>query len=1552
MAERKVTCETYTDRGIVGPRGKSAYEQAVDGGYTGTEEQFEELLASDLNTIVDSVTDINTVADNISDVNSVGQNISSVNTVADVTTDVSTVAGISSDVTQVAGIASAVSTVSNHDSEVTLVADNMASVMTTASNIGDVSTVAGISTDVSTVAGNNSNVTAVAGNATNINTVANNISNVNTVASNISDVNTVATNISDISNVNDNLTIIQDVSENMDDVIAAADAVEEVLPHITEINNVSDNISDVVTVAGINADVSAVASNSSNINTVSGNNTNITTVATNISNINAVASDLTNIDNASTYATNAATSATNAQKWAEGTDAQVQPLGGTKSAKGWAQRAQEIVDTLGAVMHYKGSVATFEDLPTTGQELGDVWNILSDGSNYAWDGNDWDAVGGAVDMSAYRTAAEQDIVDATKQDKLTAIDAGVDMEIVEAQQSETEKTVSGTDSLSLTDAKENSLTSVKLFGGCEQSGTPTPTTPQDIVSNNGVLKYSANMANVNEQTALIGYYISAQGVVTSDMYNWIYQSFIPVKPSTTYTLSMSSSVYYVSISEYSTADNSGFIVRKVGNTGTNTTLTITTGANTNFVRFGTNLDRTEVTLEEVLAINWMLNEGGTAIPYAPYAEGGIYTDGTIETVELTGKNLFDKNTALLGDISTSGSYTSRTYRVVSDYIPVIFGQTFVGSGTLRDTDGVDYSAQVIKAFYKADKSYIAGSRGSVTGAFTINDNECAYIRIVFFNQSLVAGKTVSMENSVLQLELGSSATPYAPYYNGGTATAERLLAVGDYQDEQEVIAGSVIRNVGIKVLDGTESWAASKAYSNVYTASIAGGKPSGGIAPICNYFAGYDSYVSMTANDYGILGASTATISIKNKDCADVTAFTTWLAAQYAAGTPVIVIYPLATSTAETVTPQLLQTQAGTNILQITQASISGLSLEATYTEHIDIQFKINFKNNTGYTTNKGTVTSVNNTLPDSNGNVNLDTLPSQTGQSGKFLTTDGTYASWATVDALPSQTGNSGKFLTTNGTTASWGNAIENKATGTNAVSIIGSATSKSGAVNIGNTSSAGTAYNVAIGQNASASGNNVSASPAYGASTAAYGYYASASAGTALGSMTTSTNGVAIGRGYSTAKKVVANGNGSIAIGFITSSGDNCSATAAGAIQIGNGQNSTANTVQFNSYQMLDASGKIPSARIPDLSATYVNQTDLQNAVNSVKRNVGEIVESTVPLTDAGLHLLDGSLLSGSGSYADFVTHMAGVYADHPELFTTEADWQTSVTNYGVCGKFVYDSVNNTVRLPKKSSTERHLVKSTVSGTDWCDVYSDGWCEQGGEISNSGTNTQQITFSKAFVDTNYYFNRCNESTVTGTATSFAAEAYTNKQTTGIKVYCYSSITKCIWQAKGYIDVSDLEQETIYPYIVIANSTKTQIEVDIDEIATDLNGKADVDFSNITANAKKVVFNRAFTPANLTIAKGNASIAGTYTLTDLPDDGVVRLVLLNCRLILGANNRSSMAIQTDVMSNYIIVAETNNSFTASGAVLVPMIRQVTLSFPQIAGGVMADTEFMFRGYI
>lgn len=72
-------------------------------------------------------------------------------------------------------------------------------------------------------------------------------------------------------------------------------------------------------------------------------------------------------------------------------------------------------------------------------------------------------------------------------------------------------------------------------------------------------------------------------------------------------------------------------------------------------------------------------------------------------------------------------------------------------------------------------------------------------------------------------------------------------------------------------------------------------------------------------------------------------------------------------------------------------------------------------------------IKTINNESLLGSGNIELEgELPDQSGQSGKFLTTNGTVASWAEVDALPSQSGQSGKYLTTNGTTASWADVPE----------------------------------------------------------------------------------------------------------------------------------------------------------------------------------------------------------------------------------------------------------------------------------------------------------------------------------------------------------------------------------------------------------------------------------------------------------------------------------------------------------------------------------------------
>ena len=53
-----------------------------------------------------------------------------------------------------------------------------------------------------------------------------------------------------------------------------------------------------------------------------------------------------------------------------------------------------------SVYKYKGSVANIESLPENA-ELGDVYNVESNGNNYAWDGSNWDSLSGITDLSNY-----------------------------------------------------------------------------------------------------------------------------------------------------------------------------------------------------------------------------------------------------------------------------------------------------------------------------------------------------------------------------------------------------------------------------------------------------------------------------------------------------------------------------------------------------------------------------------------------------------------------------------------------------------------------------------------------------------------------------------------------------------------------------------------------------------------------------------------------------------------------------------------------------------------------------------------------------------------------------------------------------------------------------------------------------------------------------------------------------------------------------------------------------------------------------------------------
>lgn len=71
--------------------------------------------------------------------------------------------------------------------------------------------------------------------------------------------------------------------------------------------------------------------------------------------------------------------------------------------------AYALATDISSVYKYKGSLGSYALLPTTGQEVGDVYNIeaadttngINAGDNVAWNGTAWDVLAGTVDLSGY-----------------------------------------------------------------------------------------------------------------------------------------------------------------------------------------------------------------------------------------------------------------------------------------------------------------------------------------------------------------------------------------------------------------------------------------------------------------------------------------------------------------------------------------------------------------------------------------------------------------------------------------------------------------------------------------------------------------------------------------------------------------------------------------------------------------------------------------------------------------------------------------------------------------------------------------------------------------------------------------------------------------------------------------------------------------------------------------------------------------------------------------------------------------------------------------------
>jgi len=323
---------------------------------------------------------------------------------------------------------------------------------------------------------------------------------------------------------------------------------------------------------------------------------------------------------------------------------------------------------------------------------------------------------------------------------------------------------------------------------------------------------------------------------------------------------------------------------------------------------------------DLVSGQFFTNQGTGTFTAGPTVATDVIATGPVETLQMIGKNLFDGQYRAGIYDTVSGNYTpTAPNRVCNTNIIAI------NPSTVYTVSCPDYAlaSGMRWLFYDADKNFISSN---TTGATSVTTPSTA--RYLNF---YIANNLTTVTAPDLQLEVGSTATEYEAYYNGGTATCEDLLSVGTYTDEQEVLSGDVTRNVGIKVLDGTED--AIFQYGMVkVSVRLPVEKNSGWQARrLCSH--GVAGPASANNNMIEVDGSA---IWFGGKIIADM-GWTTaedgkaWLAQQYAAGTPVIVVYPLATPTTESVAGQTMQVHEGDNYIEITQASMAGLELEAKY---------------------------------------------------------------------------------------------------------------------------------------------------------------------------------------------------------------------------------------------------------------------------------------------------------------------------------------------------------------------------------------------------------------------------------------------------------------------------------------------------------------------------------------------------------------------------------------------------------------------------------------------
>lgn len=307
-----------------------------------------------------------------------------------------------------------------------------------------------------------------------------------------------------------------------------------------------------------------------------------------------------------------------------------------------------------------------------------------------------------------------------------------------------------------------------------------------------------------------------------------------------------------------------------------------------------------------------LEESTTPTSYEPY--------GYKIPVKVNGKNLFNINNVVSssnvknnndGTLSvtpqatSSGVYASEP-KTLRDYAPNLeVEKTYVLSANTTGTGNRIY-LNITKRAWQFGKSL----------TLTEDDLNSA---VVWYANGTDTSFTATISN--IQIEEGTVATDYEPYIGSSTTNIyldEPLRKVGNYADYIDFASGKVVRNVKETTLNGTENWSLySGGYSFVvsipdsikkYQSSLSTHFKNVSYAWAATYNGKFDIY-----SDHD--SVSNKYFRQPNGSVTTVARFKQWLESEITQGTPVRLVYTLASPIEQTMKlPQLYIPQGNVKI--------------------------------------------------------------------------------------------------------------------------------------------------------------------------------------------------------------------------------------------------------------------------------------------------------------------------------------------------------------------------------------------------------------------------------------------------------------------------------------------------------------------------------------------------------------------------------------------------------------------------------------------------------------